>query len=95
MENNKTEAMQEQKFDGWRSAQIDENLPIGGLVQFLNVLNQRLILIEDALSIQDGDERITLSEYWVKVQKEEYQKMIEEIQKQQEQEQEESQSQAN
>lgn len=91
MENNKTEAMQEQKFDGWRSAQIDENLPIGGLVQFLNVLNQRLILIEDALSIQDGDERITLSEYWVKVQKEEYQKMIEEIQK----EQEESQSQAN
>lgn len=91
MKNNKTEAMQEQKFDGWRSAQIDENLPIGGLVQFLNVLNQRLILIEDALSIQDGDERITLSEYWVKVQKEEYQKMIEEIQK----EQEESQSQAN
>ena len=91
MENNKTEAMQEQKFDGWRSAQIDENLPIGGLVQFLNVLNQRLILIEDALSIQDGDERITLSEYWVKIQKEEYQKMIEEIQKQQE----ESQSQAN
>lgn len=91
MENNKTEAVQEQKFDGWRSAQIDENLPIGGLVQFLNVLNQRLILIEDALSIQDGDERITLSEYWVKVQKEEYQKMIEEIQK----EQEESQSQAN
>lgn len=91
MENNKTEAMQEQKFDGWRSAQIDENLPIGGLVQFLNVLNQRLILIEDALSIQDGDERITLSEYWVRVQKEEYQKMIEEIQK----EQEESQSQAN
>ena len=91
MENNKTEAMQEQKFDGWRSAQIDENLPIGGLVQFLNVLNQRLILIEDALTIQDGDERITLSEYWVRVQKEEYQKMIEEIQK----EQEESQSQAN
>lgn len=91
MENNKTEAMQEQKFDGWRSAQIDENLPIGGLVQFLNVLNQRLILIEDALTIQDGDERITLSEYWVKIQKEEYQKMIEEIQK----EQEESQSQAN
>lgn len=91
MENNKTEAVQEQKFDGWRSAQIDENLPIGGLVQFLNVLNQRLILIEDALSIQDGDERITLSEYWVRVQKEEYQKMIEEIQK----EQEESQSQAN
>ena len=91
MENNKTEAMQEQKFDGWRSAQIDENLPIGGLVQFLNVLNQRLILIEDALTIQDGDERITLSEYWVKIQKEEYQKMIEEIQKQQE----ESQSQAN
>ena len=95
MESNKTEAMQEQKFDGWRSAQIDENLPIGGLVQFLNVLNQRLILIEDALTIQDGDERITLSEYWVKIQKEEYQKMIEEIQKQQEQEQEESQSQAN
>ena len=93
MENNKTEAMQEQKFDGWRSAQIDENLPIGGLVQFLNVLNQRLILIEDALSIQDGDERITLSEYWVKVQKEEYQKMIEEIQKEQEESQ--SQSQAN
>lgn len=91
MENNKTEAMQEHKFDGWRSAQIDENLPIGGLVQFLNVLNQRLILIEDALTIQDGDNRITLSEYWVKIQKEEYQKMIEEIQK----EQEESQSQAN
>ena len=91
MENNKTEAMQEQKFDGWRSAQIDENLPIGGLVQFLNVLNQRLILIEDALTIQDGDNRITLSEYWIKIQKEEYQKMIEEIQK----EQEESQSQAN
>ena len=43
MENNKTEAIQEHKFDGWRSAQIDENLPIGGLVQFLNVLNQCFI----------------------------------------------------
>ena len=95
MENKtKPETLQEPKFDGWRSAQIDENLPIAGLVQFLNVLNQRLILIEDALTMQDGDERITLSEYWVRVQKQEYQKMLEEMQKQQE-EQEKSQSQAN
>jgi hypothetical protein len=95
MENKtKEEKMQEPKFDGWRSAQIDENLPIAGLVQFLNILNQRLILVEDALTMQDGDERITLSEYWVRVQKQEYQKMLEEMQKQQE-EQEKAQSQAN
>lgn len=95
MENNKKEeALQEPKFEGWRSAQIDENLPIGGLVQFLNVLNQRLILIEDSLTIQDGDDRITLSEYWTRIQKQEYEKMLEEMQKQQE-EQEKQNSQTN
>lgn len=85
MENNKEQMPQ---FNGWKDAKIDGNMPIEGLIQFLNILNQRLILIEDQLTIKVGNEgnsqNITLTQYWIEVQKQEYQKMMEEYQKQME-----------
>ncbi len=85
MEDNKQQMPQ---FNGWKDAKIDGNMPIEGLIQFLNILNQRLILIEDQLTIKVGNEgnsqNITLTQYWIEVQKQEYQKMMEEMQKQME-----------
>ena len=85
MEDNKQQTPQ---FNGWKDAQIDANMPIDGLIQFLNILNQRLILIEDQLTIKVGNEEksqnITLTQYWIEIQKQEYQKMVEDYQKQME-----------
>lgn len=82
MEENKQQMPQ---FNGWKDAKIDGNMPIQGLIEFLNILNQRLILIEDQLTIKVGEgQNITLTQYWIEVQKQEYQRMMEEYQKQME-----------
>lgn len=82
MEENKQQTPQ---FNGWKDAKIDNNMPIQGIVEFLNIINQRLILIEDQLTIKVGEgQNITLSQYWTEIQKQEYQRMMEEYQKQME-----------
>lgn len=82
MENNKEQMPQ---FNGWKDIKLDGNTPLGGIVDFLNILNQRLILIEDQLTIKVGEgQNITLSQYWIEVQKQDYQRMMEEYQKQME-----------
>ena len=93
MENNKEQMPQ---FNGWKDIKLDGNTPLGGIVDFLNILNQRLILIEDQLTIKVGEgQNITLSQYWIEIQKQDYQKMMEENQKQMEAQKEKAQAQAN
>ena len=74
MEENKQQTPQ---FNGWKDAKIDTNMPIQGIVELLNIMNQRLILIEDQLTIKVGEgQNITLTQYWIEVQKQEYQRMM-------------------
>lgn len=80
MEDNKLE------FKGWRENRITEQTPIGVVFQFLNILNERLIMIEDAIKVNVDGKDMTLTEYWIEVQKQEYQKMMEEFQKAKEEE---------
>ena len=80
MEDNKLE------FKGWRENRITEQTPIGAVFQFLNILNERLIMIEDAIKVNVDGKDMTLTEYWIEVQKQEYQKMMEEFQKAKEEE---------
>jgi len=93
MEENKQQTPQ---FNGWKDAKIDANMPIQGIVELLNIINQRLILIEDQLTIKVGEgQNITLTQYWIKVQKQEYQRMMEEYQKQMEAQKAQAKEQAN
>lgn len=48
---------EENKVQGWKDVQITPDIPLTVLVHFLNVLNQRLVTIEDNLKI--GDKSLT------------------------------------
>ena len=75
MENTQNQTMEQPK--GWAEVQITPELPLAALVQFLNVLNQRLCAIEDNMTIklQDGQE-LTLTEIY-RLQAEAEQKALE------------------
>ena len=75
--------MQMPEFKGWRDNRIDEQTPLIGFIQFLNVMNERLILIEDAIKINKDGQEISLTQHWIDVQKAEYQRWLEEMQKRQ------------
>ena len=51
MENKIFEEKQEQE-QGWRDVVITADMPLAALVQFFNVLNQRLCTIEDNLMVE-------------------------------------------
>ena len=40
---------------GWRDVQIVPDMPLSALVNFLNVLNQRLCSLEDIVTVQGED----------------------------------------
>ena len=46
MENNQNQNVVEQ-IQGWADVQLSADMPLNALVQFLNVLNQRLVTLED------------------------------------------------
>lgn len=48
---------EENKVQGWKDVQITPDMPLTVLVHFLNVLNQRLVTIEDNLKL--GDKSLT------------------------------------
>lgn len=57
--------MEEQKKpQGWKDVQLSPELPLNVLVHFLNVLNQRLVAIEDTVTVPYGNRMITLSELY-------------------------------
>lgn len=53
MENQNVNQTQEQKQpQGWKDVVITPDMPLAAIVQFLNVLNQRLCTIEDNLMVE-------------------------------------------
>jgi hypothetical protein len=72
MENKIFEEKQEQE-QGWRDVLITPDMPLAAIVQFLNILNQRLCAIEDNLLIElPTGERMSLTKaYQLQAQQEE------------------------
>lgn len=51
---------------GWKDVQISPEMPLSALVQFFNVLNQRLVNVEDNVIIDVNGEKMTLSQFYAK-----------------------------
>ena len=58
MNNNET------RIQGWKDVVLDGNSPLGMLIDFLNVLNSRLVAIEDNTFIDYEGEKISLTEMY-------------------------------
>lgn len=43
---------------GWKDVQIIPDMPLSAMIQFLNILNQRLCTVEDNTSIKDASGKI-------------------------------------
>ena len=63
MDNTKTQPTQEPT--GWGQVTITPDMPLGAIIQFMNILNGRLATIENLISItlQDG-ETVSLTELY-------------------------------
>lgn len=79
MENQNVNQTQEQKQpQGWRDVVITPDMPLTAIVQFFNVLNQRLCTIEDNLKVEmPTGEQLSISEVY-RIQAEQEQKAQEE-----------------
>lgn len=66
MENQNVNQTQEQKQpQGWKDVVITPDMPLTAIVQFLNVLNQRLCTIEDNLSVEmQNGEKLSITEIY-------------------------------
>lgn len=65
MENQNVNAEPQTQVQGWRDVNITLDMPLSAIVQFLNVLNQRLCGIEDNLRIQTPDgQELSISEIY-------------------------------
>ena len=54
---------QNQQPQGWRGVNITPDMPLGAIVHFLNILNQRLCNIEDLVLVDGPDgQRISITE---------------------------------
>ena len=49
---NQSQEQKDKKVQGWKDVVITPDMPLTAIVQFLNVLNQRLCTIEDNLNIE-------------------------------------------
>ena len=50
---------------GWRDVVITQEMPLAAIVQFFNVLNQRLCTIEDNLSVEmQNGEKLSITEVY-------------------------------
>ena len=62
---NQTEEQTEKKVQGWKDVVITPDMPLTAIVQFLNVLNQRLCTIEDNLSVEmQNGEKLSITEIY-------------------------------
>lgn len=79
MENQNVNQTQEQKQpQGWKDVVITPDMPLAALVQFFNVLNQRLCTIEDNLLVEmPNGEKLSITDLY-RIQAEEEQKVQQE-----------------
>ena len=62
---NQPEEQTEKKVQGWKDVVITPDMPLTAIVQFLNVLNQRLCTIEDNLTIEmQNGEKLSITEIY-------------------------------
>ena len=62
---NQPEEKTEKKVQGWKDVVITPDMPLTAIVQFLNVLNQRLCTIEDNLSVEmQNGEKLSITEIY-------------------------------
>lgn len=61
---------------GWKDVRITESMPLGAAINFLNVLNQRLSVVEDNITIkvESGDatnpvKEVSLTEFYIEQDK--------------------------
>ena len=66
---------QTKEIKGWEDIHIDLNTPLGMVIDMINVLNQRLVTIENMVKTDEG---ITLTETYRKQAEEEYKRRLEE-----------------
>lgn len=68
---------EQRKIQGWKDVQITADMPLNVLVNFMNVLNQRLVALEDSVTIPVDNKMISLTEFYA-LQAEAQQKAMEE-----------------
>ena len=56
--------MEQKKIQGWRDVQLTLDMPLPVLINFLNVLNQRLATIEDQVVVDFEGSKKTLTEVY-------------------------------
>ena len=62
---NQPQEQAEKKVQGWKDVVITPDMPLTAIVQFLNVLNQRLCTIEDNLTIEmQNGEKLSITEIY-------------------------------
>ena len=62
---NQSQEQTEKKVQGWKDVVITPDMPLTAIVQFLNVLNQRLCTIEDNLSVEmQNGEKLSITEIY-------------------------------
>lgn len=76
-------ADEKQTIQGWKDVQITPDMPLSVLVNFMNVLNQRLVAIEDHVQVPFDNKMVSLTELYA-IQAEAERKAMEEQAKVQE-----------
>ena len=62
---NQPQEQTEKQVQGWKDVVITPDMPLTAIVQFLNVLNQRLCTIEDNLSVEmQNGEKLSITEIY-------------------------------
>lgn len=57
--------MEENQVQGWKDVQLTADMPLSALIQFLNILNQRLCAVEDNTFVRDDNNKmISLTELY-------------------------------
>lgn len=70
-------AEEKKEISGWRDIRITSELPLDALINFMNVLNQRLCTLEDATKVPYDNQMISLTELYT-IQAEAERKAMEE-----------------
>lgn len=70
MEENKQQQQQSTAPQSWKDINLGPDTPVSVLISFINVLNQRLCLLEDHVSIKLDDGRVVTVTELFKLQEE-------------------------
>lgn len=63
--------MDEKEIQGWKDVQLTPDVPLSALVNFLNILNQRLCAVENIVTVQGPDGKmISLTDLYAQQTKE-------------------------